>query len=364
MTFSIFLILVTFAYAIQATIFIFALRRNPDSTLVHQPPFVSVIIAARNEEAHLAKCLESVFDQTMPPEAYEVVVVNDNSSDSTLSIAQQFVPAHSHLVIVNAIETGTLKGKSNALAQGIDVACGEIVLITDADCTVPHTWVEYTARRYSPEVGLIGGVTLQSPATLFGAIQSLDWAYILGLASATAALGNPLGSIGNNLSFRKEAYESVGGYRNLPFSVTEDYTLVQAILRLKKWRYLYPIDPRLLVESQPCPDWKTLIRQKHRWGKGGLDMKFSGFLIMAIGFLMHVSPFIMLWWGGVVEAASAFMVKFVFDYFFLWNILGRLRRTSDLKHFSWFEIYFIAYTLLLPFLALFGGRVVWKERQF
>jgi len=265
---------------------------------------------------------------------------------------------------VSVQEDAHLRGKANALAQGIDKAKGEIILITDADCTVLPTWVEQTAIRYNNEVGLVGGFTLQKAVTPFEGMQSLDWAFILGMAAATAGFKHPLGSIGNNLSFRKSAYDQIGGYRKLKFSVTEDYTVVQAIVGSQKWQYRYPLDPKHLVESKPCPNFLTLLRQKHRWGTGGLDMKPAGFAIMVIGFFMNFSPFIMLYWGGVVQAATALMIKFIADYIFLHKILKQLDRTDELRWFYCFELYFIIYVMFLPFLVFFGGKVKWKGRAF
>jgi hypothetical protein len=85
---------------------------------------------------------------------------------------------------------------------------------------------------------------------------------------------------------------------------------------------------------------------------------------MVIGFLMHLSPFIMLYWNGVVLAATAFMLKFIADYVYLYQILRRLNRTEELRWFYWFELYFIIYVLFLPFLVFFGGKVKWKGREF
>ncbi len=345
-------------------IFLIGLRRNRDKLQSSANLSVSVIIAARNEESNLYDCLESVTNQTYPLSLYEIIVIDDGSTDGTETIYNDFIKRYSNIKSIRVKNDTIIRGKANALAQGIEAAKGEIILITDADCTVPRTWVEQTAKRYDPGVGLIGGFTLQKSATPFEGMQSLDWTFILGMAAATAGLGHPLGSIGNNLSFRRSAYDQVGGYRKLKFSVTEDYTVVQAIVGSHKWKYLYPIDLKHLVESKACPDFQSLIHQKHRWGKGGLDMKPAGFAIMIIGFFMHLSPFIMLFWGGVLQAALALMIKFIADYIFLYQILHRLERKEDLRWFYWFEIYFIIYVLLLPFLVFFGGKVKWKGREF
>ncbi len=364
MTFEIFLLIVTILYLSESWILLVGLRRGRHQIFCTSNSFISVIIAARNEQTNISNCLESVARQTYPAASYEIIVVNDGSTDATETICREFIQRYPNIKLIHVQEDIYMRGKANALAQGIEAAKGEIILITDADCTVPKTWIEYTANRYTTDIGLVGGFTLQKAATPFEGMQSLDWAFILGVASASAGLRHPLGSIGNNLSFRKSAYDQTGGYRKLKFSVTEDYTVVQAIVGSQKWQYSYPIDPKLLVESKPCPDFLTLLHQKHRWGKGGLDMKIAGFAIMVIGFLMHLCPFVMLYWGGVVQTAAAFMIKFIADYIFLYKILKQLDRTDELRWFFGFELYFIIYVMLLPFLVFFGGKVKWKGREF
>ncbi|HVN49348.1 MAG TPA: glycosyltransferase [Bacteroidota bacterium] len=355
--------IVTLLYLLQAAFFLWGVHRGCDHK-ISSTPFVSVIVAARNEEMNLPRCLESLATQTYDLSLHEIIIVNDQSTDATEKIITDFAHLHPQFRLVNAQFDARVHGKGNALAQGVDVAQGEIILITDADCIVPPTWIEATAQRYSGDVGLVGGFTLQTATSPFEGMQSLDWAYILGMAAAGAALFRPLGSIGNNLSFRKTAYEEVGGYRKLKFSVTEDYTIVQAIVQSKRWKYRYPIDENNLVVSMPCQDWQTLIRQKHRWGKGGLDMKPEGFCIMAISFLMQTAPFVMLYWGGVVQAATALMLKFIADYIFLYQVLKRLNRTKELTWFYWFELYYLGEVIVLPFLVFFGGKIHWKGRTF
>lgn len=358
------LLVITILYLAQVGVLLYGLRLTKDKTNADSVPFVSVVIAARNEEENLPNCLKSLADQTYPTNKFEIIVANDCSTDGTASICDRFAGINPNFKSFTTIENSRLPGKPNALAQAIDRASGEIVLITDADCRVPPTWIEGTAKRYSPDVGLVGGITLQQSDNAFQGMQSLDWAYILGVASASAALGTPLGSIGNNLSFRRKAYDDVGGYKKIKFSVTEDYSLVQAIIGTKKWNYLYPIDDRILVESRPCPTLRSLIQQKHRWGKGGLDMKFWGFIIMAVGFSMHAT---LLWhfiWFSLATTGSVLLIKMIADYTFLYQILSRLKKTDQLKYFYWFELYYSFYILALPFLVFFGGKVHWKGRQY
>jgi cellulose synthase/poly-beta-1,6-N-acetylglucosamine synthase-like glycosyltransferase len=359
-----FLLIATVLYILQMWILSRGLQFGRDHVSSGITPLVSVVVAARNEEHHLSDCLRSILDQTYPLDRFEVIIVDDNSTDRTAAICAEFVSGNSNVLSIRATEDHVLKGKTNALAQAIDRARGEVILITDADCVVPPTWIEQTAARYGSGVGLVGGLTLQDAHNPFEGMQSLDWAYILGIAASTAALGTPLGSIGNNLSFRKDAYDSVGGYRNLKFSVTEDYTLVQAIIKTRRWDFLYPIDEKLLVRSRPCPSFDALLKQKHRWGRGGLDMKLAGFLIMASSYVMHA---FLLWhaiWFSLAATIAALMAKFIADYFFLHKILSRANKVSELKYFYWFQLYYGIYVLALPFIVFFGGKVNWKGRSY
>jgi len=352
------------AYLLQVLILIRGLTIGQHDPVSNERPLVSVVIAARNEEANLAACLESVLVQTYEQYAYEVIVVDDHSTDRTSEICESYARRFKNVRIINPPPPGEFKGKTNALIHGIDECTGEIILITDADCVVPHTWIEHTVGYYSPRMGIVGGMTLQFTRTRFEGMQSLDWAYLLGLASSAVAYKNPLSTIGNNLSFRRAAYDSVGGYRKIKFSITEDYALFQAIIAEGSWEYAYPIAPEVLVMTEPCRTFRSVWRQKHRWGKGGLDMRLSGFWVMGIGFVTHALIVGLLATGSVAIAGGTLLAKCIGDYAFLHTVLKKLNRLHELRHFYAFQFYFMSYVLILPLAVIFGGSVRWKERSY
>lgn len=359
-----FILIVLAFYLVQTAVVIAGLRRIPPAEGSARPT-VSVVVAARNEENSIGPCLDALGRQTYSADLFEVIVVDDDSTDRTAEIVRVKMQRFSNLRLISPPAEGRLRGKSRPLSAGIAAATGEVIMITDADCRVPETWVASTAALYEPEVGLVGGITLQDARTSFGGMQSLDWAYLLGVASSSVALGRSFGSIGNNLSFRKKAYDEVGGYESLPFSVTEDYTLVHAIRTSGRWQQRYPIDARLLVESEPCPDLRSLFHQKHRWGRGGLDVPPLGFVIMAIGWSVHVLPIVhTLVWGAWWHTLAVLFVKATADYILMHHVLARLGRIDDLRHFLWFELYFSVYVVALPIMVFLGGPVRWKGRQY
>src|SRR3984957_5972868 len=122
------------------------------------PPAVSVIVPARNEEASLKNCLDSLVAQTNV--AFEIIVINDHSTDRTHEIASSFSDKQVRVVEAGALPAGWT-GKNNAVTAGAKVARGEWLLFTDAD-TVHHpgslarALVETTQQgaallSYSPE---------------------------------------------------------------------------------------------------------------------------------------------------------------------------------------------------------------------
>ena len=359
-------IIVAGLYVFQCSVFIAGVAIARYQKNQQNEPTVSVVVAARNEEANIEKCLLSLSQIEYPREKLDIIIADDNSDDATPSIIERFTRSQPHISSIAAQPSSThLQGKANAIAQAIDIAKGEIILMTDADCVVGPMWVRNTVQYYDERTGVVAGLTLLHSKNWFEGMQSLDWAYILAVAAAAMALRNPLSCIGNNFSFRKEAYDEVGGYRGIKFSVTEDFALFKAITETGRWNYLYPFDSGTLVLSSPCRTARDLYRQKRRWGVGGRDMPFKAIGLLIIGFLMHVvlfaAPFLhfeRLCLAGFVA------IKFSFDALLLFVPLSRVKYLSQMKYFFHFELYYIVSTILLPFAVFFGGKVLWKGRAY
>jgi 1,2-diacylglycerol 3-beta-glucosyltransferase len=328
-------------------------------------PSVSIILAARNEKENIGACLESLSRLDYPADRIEILAVDDQSTDSTRAIMESMKAAIPALRIIETEGTiGRLHGKANAVAQAIAGSTGEIIMTTDADCAVPAAWVRETVAQYSSDTGCVCGFTLLNARSIFTGMQSVDWAYMLSIASAGVGWGFPLSAVGNNMSFRRAAYDEVGGYEGIGFSVTEDFALFKAISETSKWKFRYAVEPATLVWSEPCPTVRELFRQKKRWGRGGMDIRPLGFLIMSVGFLMSVSiialPWLGLsWWCWM----SGLIGKTMGDAILLQYTLRRLRQTGLFRYLPWFELFYIIYVTLLPFVILLTGRVVWKERK-
>jgi 1,2-diacylglycerol 3-beta-glucosyltransferase len=329
-----------------------------------QLPSVSIIIAARNEEERILACLNSLRHLDYPTEKLEILIVDDCSTDKTSAIVREFIAEFGGITLLNTPpERGNLRGKTNAIAHGIKNSTGEIIMFTDADCSVSPGWVRSTVRYFARDTGIVGGYTILRSRSVFHGIQALDWLYLFGIASATSGLGIPLTAIGNNLSIRRDAYLETGGYEVIPFSVTEDYSLVQTILQKTRYAIRFPLEAEAVVTSEPCDTVSHLFRQKQRWGVGALDMVPIGMAIVAVGWLIravNVAAVVFLPWTTFLPSLT---VLFIADYLFLSTMFTLPPFRSLRKYFIFFEIYITLYGLFIPFLAFVSRHVVWKERS-
>ena len=326
-------------------------------------PAVSVIVAARNEEEYIAGCLRSLLKLEYPREKLEIIIVNDSSTDRTGEILSGFPPDPRIRILQTTPGSGNLHGKANALAAGIRGSHGEIILLTDADCTVRPGWVRETVKYFTPGTGIVGGFTVLEGSGAFSGIQALDWFFLFNVAAGTAGWRYPLTVIGNNFAVRREAYEAAGGYEAIPFSVTEDYALVRSIVRTGRFGVEFPRDAACSVESRPCRNAGHLFRQKQRWGVGGLDMILGGMLIMAVSWCTRVMVIAALLYMPLTAGLVSAALLCVTDLCFLTGTARRFGAARRLGYFPLFELYLTFYALLIPFVALFSRKIIWKHRS-
>ncbi len=363
--FEVIFLVIVVAYFLQTVVFTIGMKKKFPKLKEENLPSATVIVAARNEEENIRECLVSLDNLIYPKEKLEIIIVDDFSTDATNSIVSEFISDKPKFKLIQPQKQfGEVKGKANALANAIEIATGEIILTTDADCIVSPTWAKTLASYYYDEsVAMVCGFTHQTNATAFEGMQAVDSIFLLSAASGTMNLGHPISCIGNNMSYRKSVYEEIGGYASIPFSVTEDFVLLMAFQNLKKYKIIYPLDPESLVVSKACKDLKTLYRQRKRWGVGGLDAHLTGFAVMANGWLANVglvlAPFFfspqvfVIWW-----------FKIFTDFFFLKNVHRELKIKMKFRDFIAFQIYYVIYVIVLPFVAFFSRKVIWKEREF
>jgi 1,2-diacylglycerol 3-beta-glucosyltransferase len=333
-------------------------------------PSVSIIVPVRDEEEHLSDLLDSLTEIDYPHEQLEIIIVNDQSSDRTREIALSYQNRFScryHVFDVQDEPDGKLKLKTRPLAQGLDRAQGEIVLMTDADCVVPPDWVSGMVSYFSSGIGMVCGTTIPLRTTqttpLLTQFETIDWLFLLGSAGGLSGKGQTQALIGNNYSVRMETYKALGTFRALAYSDLDDIALLRAVERSVQWRAVFPADPRVIVYTKPIPSLLELVRQRRRWMKG---LPHSGWHTKAIiGFAaaMHI-----LWPVPAIIGGPHFLFVFLGiaagDLF----VVARMLRYYKLQRlYSWapfYPIFATIYGALLGILLIAQRKVRWKARRF
>ena len=328
-------------------------------------PRVSILIAARDEEAALPRCLASLRNLDYPAELLEILVGDDGSTDGTAAVAVAAMQGFGGQFRVIAItETlGLARGKANVLAHLTRQATTDFFFITDADISLPRTWIAGLLAHAGPAVGTVTGITAVGGPRLFHQLQGIDWLLSLSMVQVVSDLGRPVTAMGNNMLVTRAAYEATGGYEALPFSVTEDFALFQTVLAAGfGFRQVFAAEIR--ADSLPMPTWAALLRQRQRWLRGvaGLPLRLRLELLFFSGFWPAL-----LGVAGLAGAGAALgvwgmkmLVQGVLAYF--------AHRRAGLRLRWWllplFELYTLALTGAILWFRLVGGAVVWKGRRY
>ncbi|MBX0290305.1 glycosyltransferase [Hymenobacter sp. HSC-4F20] len=360
------LYLLTWGGLLALAVALLARRAGPTPSPSPTPlPRVSILIAARNEEAAIARCLGAIRALDYPPALVEVLLGDDGSTDRTAAVAAAAMQGYegSFRVIPIRDTLGQARGKANVLAHLARAATTNYFFITDADIAVPSTWVSGLLAYARPDVGIVTGLTLVTGPRLFHRLQGLDWLMSLGLVQVVTDLGRPVTAMGNNMLITRAAYEATGGYEALPFSVTEDFELFRAVLgRGYHSRNLFR--PEVLAESLPMYNWRGLLHQRRRWLRGVEQLPGWLKLCLAVygSFPLVLAGLALT--GQVELALGAWLGKLLLQGLLAAVCFRRVGRRPPLELLPLFEVYTLVLAASLVLFRLLPLSFTWKGRQY
>lgn len=327
-------------------------------------PYVSVLVAARNEEATINSCLAALAALDYPTYRYEVLIGNDGSTDKTANYVQQFIankPQFKLLEIVDGTAT-PINGKANVLAQLAQAAKGQFLFITDADVRVPASWLTGLITEFKQNTGIVSGTTLVTGSSLWTRLQAVDWLLAFGLIHLGTYLGLPLTGSGNNMAVRREAYDAVGGFEGIPFSVVEDYTLFQAIVA-KGYGYAHRLNADVLAQTLPAPTLATYLQQRKRWMRGAFSLPLP--LLGGVIFQYLLVPLLALvCFFSVKTALSIYAAKLLIQSLVLAYALQRTQQMHRWFDAVLYEPYQVVLGTLSVLYYLLPIPIRWKGRIY
>jgi cellulose synthase/poly-beta-1,6-N-acetylglucosamine synthase-like glycosyltransferase len=324
-------------------------------------PSVSVLVAARNEEESIGKCLTALQHQKYPGQL-EVWVANDHSEDKTAEIVERFCEELPGFQLVQVPDSDShVKGKALALGLMARQAKGEIFLVCDADMEMPEGWIYSMVNEMKTQnVDLINGTTTTKGESIFSILQGIDWLLPQGTFAWMSQLNITYTAMGNNMAISRKAYEATGGYLKLPFSLTEDFELFKHA-KEKGFRLIHYFNSSVLGYSEPektVSDWLT---QHVRWMVGFMQLPFSQQWVFYIQLLFYPLFFVTFLFENSVATGlvqGPFLLKMVYEAVLL-AVVGRW------KFIFWLPLYQIVwwpFYMTCFFKFHFSKTIVWKDR--
>lgn len=350
--------------------------------------FISVIIPARDEEGNIGACLDSIINQSYPKNLFEIIVIDDFSTDRTAEIIRSFADKNVSLIsLKNFTKDGELNSyKKKAIEIAISKAKGELIVTTDADCIVQTKWLQTIAsfyEKHNPVFIAAPVAYFPSPAgeparagmdgrlgvRLLKIFQSLDFMTLQGITGASVYKKFHSMCNGANIAYEKKAFLEVGGFTGIDnIASGDDMLLMHKIFNRYPDRVLFLKSPDAIVQTKPAETLKEFFNQRIRWASKA--DKYTDKKITAVLLLVYLFNFWILFLG--ILSVFYFQLFFLFievliaktivELFFLYPVAKFFKKEKLLWWFPLAQPFHILYTIVAGWLGKFGSYK-WKERR-
>ena len=331
----------------------------------HEP--VTVVVPARNEAKVIVRCLESLATQDYPN--LEVIVADDDSSDGTGKLAEEFFRDHTQIngkvIRLSGLQNENGPYKKRAICRAIEAAHGSWIITTDADCTASPQWIsslmDFAVRKNA--VFVAGPVVMHEEKTILQKMQSLEFTGLVGLGAASLSRGVPMMCNGANIAYSKEAFHVCGGYSGDTLASGDDTALLYAMHQHFPGKVEILKSTSALVKTLPQHSAKGILEQRIRWSsKIPVATAFTR-VVAAAAFFFHAFILVGIFIPAVREyALLSWLFKSLVELEFLKRVTAFFHQRALLLWFANAQIFYPLYVVLTGLLAM-RGEYSWKGRK-
>jgi len=329
--------------------------------------FVSVIIPARNEEKNIANLLDALQGQDYPKTLFEIIVVDDHSSDSTAEIVKRYSG-----VRLQELEGDHINSyKKRAIETGITAASGELIITTDADCVPEPGWLQKIVafKEKTDALFIVAPVVLSGNTKIVELFQAIDFMVLQGITGASVFRKIHSMCNGANLAYERKVFFEVGGFKGVDHIASGD-----DMLPMHKFAERYPDRIQYLkskaaiVSTTPMPSWKSFLNQRIRWASKATyytDKRIFWVLLLVyvFNFFFAVALLAGFWNHSYwLYFLLAILLKTLVELPFLLSIAKFFAKEGIVKYFLFFQPLHILYTIIAGFFSQFG-TYEWKGRR-
>ena len=315
---------------------------------------ISVIIAARNESHNLQENLRFILEQDYSN--FEVIVVNNNSTDDSYQVLSALKKEYNHLEIIEFNNPEHVRqGKKLPLTLGIKAAKNEHLLLTDADCKPKsNQWIKKMARGFKEKEIILGYGPYIKTSGLLNSIIRFDTAWI-GMNYFSFALnGFAYMGVGRNLAYTKRAYQAVDGYKSHHMLASGDDDLfIQEASKKSSLGIEIHADTHCFSPSKNT--WSEWVHQKSRHYTTTPKYSFIKKLLLAT----YPITIVVAWFSFVslMILSNSVFICFIMILFYTikWWIQGKcLIKLNERKFALFFPFWDLFYSFLSPVLYMMG----------
>lgn len=344
---------------------------------------VSVIIPARNEEQNLPVLLQSLMAQSYPAHLFEVIVIDDYSTDRTAAIIGSYSKFNISIISLADYESNEKINsyKKRAIEIGIKESKGSLIVTTDADCYLQQNWLATIAAFYEKEkpVFIAAPVAINNSVPFIEIFQALDFMTLQGITGA--AVYKKINSMcnGANMAYEKKIFYEVGGFKNIDAIASgDDMMLMHKIFKLYPQKVLFLKSADAIVETQPVRSIAQFFNQRIRWASKADkydDKRILPILVLVYLFnlLLFIIPVISIFFNSVLSIFNyqfsiiicwllLLALKTIVELIFMIPVVRFFKKGSLLVLFPLMQPFHIIYTVIAGWLGKFGSYK-WKGRK-
>ncbi len=336
--------------------------------------FFSIIIPARNEAMFIKDCLTRIKAQNYPAHLFEVIVVNDHSSDDTGPIVEMMQSSFPSLQLINLSDhvTGNINAyKKRAIEIAVAETKGEWIVTTDADCEVLPNWLlnfDQFIQEKDP-VFVAAPVMFSYTPTWLGLFQLLDFMSLQGITASAVAAGFHSMCNGANLAYSKKVFYAVGQFKGIDqLASGDDMFLMYKIKKQFPGKLGFLFSDEMIVRTAPMPDWKSFFNQRIRWAsKADSYSERTIFWVLVLVYIFNAGLLLGLITGIFVDGIYPgilfiLLLKTIVEIIFLFPVAHFFKLRSTLWVFPLMQPFHIFYTVVAGWLGKFG-TYQWKGRR-
>jgi len=341
---------------------------------------ITVLVPARNEEKNILTCLGSLSRQSYPRDLFDVIVIDDHSTDSTAQLVKGFAATAPFSLTCRSLSghTGPVRAyKKFAIETGVLAARGSLIVTTDADCWFNPDWLktiaayhEATGAKFiAAPVRIAYDRTCHSNAGFLFLLQTLDFITLQGITAASVARRFHSMCNGANLAYEKKAFEEVEGFRDIDkLPSGDDMLLMHKIYQRYPDKVFFLKSRPAIVSTKAERSWKGFVNQRIRWASkaASYDDRRIFWVLLLVYVINLLFPVLLLaaWWNTwyLWLLLLLGMVKIFLEYPFVRSVAGFFGQQRLMVYFPALQPFHIAYTVIIGWLGQFGSYR-WKDRK-